>query len=549
MSGIVSSLSLYALQGCVNLSYIIVDASNATYASVNGVLFNKAIQQLLYYPSGKKELSYTEIPYSVNTIASYAFYKCKFLSSISVPTAIGNINDYSFDQCDNLTSVSFYGIIPNTTINNFKTINNTVYCLPNNFNTGISVTVLSLLFTNVIKQLLNELPKGGLLINGVIKEQEILTVTNNLSDVDGLGAISYKWLANDIDISGATGSTYTLTQSEVGKIIRVIASYTDNKGFQNTRESSATSEIVHMNHTPVISSPSSVTLTTYLDPIMQVVASDVDTEDTLTYTISGTDAGIINISNAGLLTFKSGQNPISKMNMYTVTVRVTDDVIPSKYVEQIITIKLNYPIETIKTGKSASDLFIAGYSYTDLLPYYTKTQILQSGYDMHILLAANICYLKGTKIVTDQGIVEIEKITGKNSIKGKMVRMISKTKNMDDYMVLIKKNAFYENIPSADTYVTGEHNLFMNREMVSAKLLVNGTTIRKVKMADAIVYNVMLQGEREGRMIANNLITETLNPSSPFAKALMLLNSSSLSEDEKMEYVERINKKVRSERR
>ena len=43
-----------------------------------------------------------------------------------------------------------------------------------------------------------------------------------LADEDGLGAISYQWQRNGIDIGGATGSAYTLTQADVGTTIRVV---------------------------------------------------------------------------------------------------------------------------------------------------------------------------------------------------------------------------------------------------------------------------------------------------------------------------------------
>ena len=73
--------------------------------------------------------------------------------------------------------------------------------------------------------------------------------------------------------------------------------------------------------------------------------------------------------------------------------------------------------------------------------------------------------------------------------------------------------------------------------------------IKKVNVIDETVYNVLLEGAKGSLMVANNLLSETLSPLNPFVKEIELLNSSSLSEDEKMEYVERINKKVRSERR
>jgi len=151
----------------------------------------------------------------------------------------------------------------------------------------------------------------------------------------------------------------------------------------------------------------------------------------------------------------------------------------------------------------------------------------------------NICFRKGTKVVTDQGIIEIQKITEKNSINGKKILLVSKTTNIDDYMVLIQKDALYNNVPNADTYVTGEHKVFFNREMIKTKKLVNGTTIRKVTALNEEVYNVLLEGDNVGKMIANGLIGETLNPKSMMIELLLKLNKMGLKE--RTEEIHRLN--------
>jgi Ca2+-binding RTX toxin-like protein len=57
-----------------------------------------------------------------------------------------------------------------------------------------------------------------------------LTVANTLADADGLGVISYQWKASGLAITGATSSTFALTEAQVGKAITVAASYTDAHG-------------------------------------------------------------------------------------------------------------------------------------------------------------------------------------------------------------------------------------------------------------------------------------------------------------------------------
>ncbi|MDD5755108.1 MAG: cadherin-like domain-containing protein, partial [Methylococcales bacterium] len=93
----------------------------------------------------------------------------------------------------------------------------------------------------------NDAPTGSVTISGSAIQGQLLTASNNLADVDGLGAISYQWLVGGMPINGAIANTYTLTQNEVGKTINVIASYTD---LQGTAESVASASTVNIANLP-----------------------------------------------------------------------------------------------------------------------------------------------------------------------------------------------------------------------------------------------------------------------------------------------------------
>ncbi|MDA7569635.1 hypothetical protein N8742_08050, partial [Emcibacteraceae bacterium] len=89
-------------------------------------------------------------------------------------------------------------------------------------------------------------PNGSIRIEGAYPnpvEGQTLAVVNTLSDDDGLGTISYQWQRGGTDISGANASTYTITQSDVGSAITVVASYTDGEGTSETVTSAATSPV------------------------------------------------------------------------------------------------------------------------------------------------------------------------------------------------------------------------------------------------------------------------------------------------------------------
>ena len=76
----------------------------------------------------------------------------------------------------------------------------------------------------------NDAPTGSVTISGTPTEDQILTACNTLADADGLGVISYQWQRDGVDIAGATASTYTLGDADVGTTITVTASYTDGQG-------------------------------------------------------------------------------------------------------------------------------------------------------------------------------------------------------------------------------------------------------------------------------------------------------------------------------
>ncbi len=93
----------------------------------------------------------------------------------------------------------------------------------------------------------NSPASGNPTISGTARVGETLTADmSGISDADGLNdaTFSYQWLAGDADISGATGSTYTLVAVDAGKAIKVRVSFTDDAGNNETVTSAATAAVV-----------------------------------------------------------------------------------------------------------------------------------------------------------------------------------------------------------------------------------------------------------------------------------------------------------------
>ena len=76
------------------IANINVNSNNASFASINGVLFSKDKKTLIFYPVGKTG-AYT-VPNGTTTIASSAFTANSSLTRIYFPTSITTIADYAF---------------------------------------------------------------------------------------------------------------------------------------------------------------------------------------------------------------------------------------------------------------------------------------------------------------------------------------------------------------------------------------------------------------------------------------------------------------------
>lgn len=144
---------------CSNLKEIIIDESNPSYSSIDGVLFDKTNQELIYYPRGREgeytlpnttrkirsnafrgcskltkintleglteigdsaflgsSISSFVIPNSVNVIGANAFQECDVLDSITLGDNISYIYSGTFAYCDNLSEINISASVESITI-------------------------------------------------------------------------------------------------------------------------------------------------------------------------------------------------------------------------------------------------------------------------------------------------------------------------------------------------------------------------------------------------------------------------------------------------
>ncbi len=105
---------------------ICVDQDNATYKTIDGVLFSKDGQELLYYPEGRKDKQYN-IPKHVISIGTCAFADNKYLTTIIIPEGVKTIGDYAFSGCHKITSLAIPNSVTEIGVSAFLFLPNVIY--------------------------------------------------------------------------------------------------------------------------------------------------------------------------------------------------------------------------------------------------------------------------------------------------------------------------------------------------------------------------------------------------------------------------------------
>ena len=108
----------------------------------------------------------------------------------------------------------------------------------------------------------NRTATGTPTISGTARVGETLAAsTAGIADADGLDNVSYsyQWLRSDGEaesgITGATGSTYTLTDNDEGKTVKVKVSFTDDEANDESLTSAATGAVAPPLLTVMLESP------------------------------------------------------------------------------------------------------------------------------------------------------------------------------------------------------------------------------------------------------------------------------------------------------
>ena len=179
----VTTIGQDAFSNCTSLTAITVNSFNATYSSLNSVLYNKTQTTLIQYPAGKT--GSIIIPASVTTIGNNAFSYCNGLTSITIPSTVTIIGFDAFSNCTSLTAINV-----NSSNLNYSSINGVLY--------------------NKTQTTLIQCPGG---ITGSVTISASVTTINDfaLSGCRGLTAINVD--SSNLNYSSINGVLYNKTQT------------------------------------------------------------------------------------------------------------------------------------------------------------------------------------------------------------------------------------------------------------------------------------------------------------------------------------------------
>ena len=140
----------------------------------------------------------------------------------------------------------------------------------------------------------------------------------------GNGAVAYK--------AGSDKKVFTYTP-EANWHGEDTFTYTVSDKTSRTATATVTVTVTSVNDAPVITDGKAKAALFYAEdgtgPVVSYTASDPDTGDTLAWSLSGDDAGVFNLSDAGVLTFKTAPDYESPAdddedNGYLLTVQLSD---------------------------------------------------------------------------------------------------------------------------------------------------------------------------------------------------------------------------------
>ena len=261
----------------VNAQYTDLDGFNENITSLNSNTIND-IGVITISGTNKQNETLTASIDDINGISGTITYQW---------IRVDGINETNIENSNNAN----YILQRDDSGNTIKV--NAIYTDDNGFNENITS-----IETSIISRADNVI--GTVTISGLTSVGQ--TLTTSISDSNGLPEIiDYQWLRNDVEITDASNSTYTLVDADATAIIKVDVSYNDLDDYLQNITSSGTNPI---------NKQGSVAITGILSPneTLTATVTDVNGTNDISYTwirVDGTIETIVqDILSKTLMLFK-----------------------------------------------------------------------------------------------------------------------------------------------------------------------------------------------------------------------------------------------------
>ena len=117
-------------ENCKSLESISISPSNNTFSSANGIMYDKKKTEILLYPQGKKDTSYT-VPSTINTLYGVSTNNNPYLKTVIIPASVTDIEDHAVGYIEDGWD---YNKVSGFTIKGYKGTAAERYARNNDFN-------------------------------------------------------------------------------------------------------------------------------------------------------------------------------------------------------------------------------------------------------------------------------------------------------------------------------------------------------------------------------------------------------------------------------
>ena len=297
----VTNIGAYAFNNCSSIPMVLF---NGNYPSIGENAFSGLDSQAVIY-FNPENTGWTNFA-TINDISTIALVyisgtftqqqtltaNIRFVEAGIVP----NGTAFSYQWYEDSSPIS--GETNNTLVLKYDQIGKTIHVVVS-YNIVGSLTTLTSISSSTVDAY-NNLPTGSVSISGSNTPNSVLTATNTIADVDGLGTFYYQWYRNTISsnvggsaITDASNTTYTLSGIDANAYIYVKLYYTDNYGTPEIVYSSPTVQIVGLPPSDVTATAASATTASISFTPSDNVTSYTVTSSPDGFTGTGTSSPIV----------------------------------------------------------------------------------------------------------------------------------------------------------------------------------------------------------------------------------------------------------------